>query len=449
MNIGDSEGRINMRRFFGIFVLMLIFILVLSACSGDGKESLEDEGGNADGKTNITFWHSMSGDNGDELEAIADKFNEQSDSVHVEPIFQGSYDDSLTKLRAVGGSEEAPAIVQVYEGGTKYMSESGFITPVQEFIDKDDFDISILEPNILSYYELDDQLYSMPFNTSNAVMFYNKDLFEEVGLDPENPPKTFSEMKEAAEKITDDKDRYGFSFATISWFFEELMANSGGVIINNDNGRSGDATESEINSDVGLDIFNWINDMHKAETFRNYGSDWEDPRGPFFAGQLGMYFDSTANTAEVIKNSEHEVGTAPIPVADGKEPQGAVVGGASIRITNQVAEEEQEDAWEFVKFTTNADIQAEWAAGTGYFPITPEAYDEQVLQDVYEEFPQYTTAVKQLEETEATPATAGALFSIMPEARKIIETAFGEMYEGKNPQEALDDASKRITDELN
>lgn len=440
-----------MRKFWGSFVFMLILTMTLAACSGDGAESMGDSndgGEDADGKTNITFWHSMSGDNGEELEAIADKFNEQSDSVHVEAIFQGSYDDSLTKLRAVGGSDEAPALVQVYEGGTKYMSESDFITPMQEFIDKDDFDTSILEPNILSYYELDGQLYSMPFNTSNAVMFYNKDLFAEVGLDPENPPSTFSEMKEAAEKITDGNDRVGFSFATISWFFEELMANSGGLIINNDNGRSGDATEAEVNSEVGLEIFNWINDMHTAGTFRNYGSSWEDPRGPFFAGQLGMYFDSTANTAEVIKNSEHEVGTAPIPVADGQDPQGAVVGGASIWITNQVSEEEQEAAWEFVKFTTNADIQAEWAAGTGYFPITPAAYDEQVLQDVYEEFPQYTTAVKQLEDTKATPATAGALFSIMPEARKIIETAFGEMYEGKDPQAALDDAAEKITDAL-
>lgn len=445
-----------MKKTWKLFVLIFFSTLIFAACSGDGKDSVDENGsssgdndGNAEEKTKIAFWHSMSGNNGEELQAIVDKFNEQSDSVEVEAIFQGSYDDSLTKLRAVGGSEEAPALVQVYEGGTKYMSESDFITPMQEFIDKEDFDTSILEPNILSYYELDNKLYSMPFNSSNAVMFYNKDLFEEVGLDPENPPTTFSEVKEAAKKITDGNERYGFSFATISWFFEELMANSGGTIINNDNGRSGEATEAEINSEVGLSIFNWINEMNKDGIFRNYGSSWEDPRGPFFAGQLGMYFDSTANTAEVIENSAHEVGTAPIPVVDGQEPQGAVVGGASIWITNKVTEEEQNAAWEFVKFTTKADVQAEWAAGTGYFPITPAAYDEQVLKDVYEEFPQYTTAVKQLENTKATPATAGALFSIMPEARKIIETALGEMYEGKDPKEALDDAAAKISEELN
>ena len=390
----------------------------------------------------------MSGDNGDALQDIVDKFNEQSDAVEVEAIYQGSYDDSLTKLRAVGGSDEAPAIVQVFEIGTKYMSESGFITPMQEFIDEDDFDTSILEENILSYYELDDQLYSMPFNTSNAVMFYNKDMFERAGLDPDNPPSSYSEMTEAAQKIKDSEDAYGFTMATIGWFYEQLLANQDALYLNNDNGRSGDATEAMVNSEEGLNIAEWLKEMNEAETFRNYGSDWEDPRGPFYAEQVGMYLDSTANTAEVIKNSDFEVGTAYLPVADGKDPAGVVVGGASLWITNQVSEDEQKAAWEFVKFMTNADIQAEWAAATGYFPITPAAYEEEVLKNVYEEYPQFKTAVDQLEDTTVSPATQGALTEIMPEARKIIETALGEIYEGKDPQDALDEANEKINDAL-
>jgi sn-glycerol 3-phosphate transport system substrate-binding protein len=444
----------NMKNLLKSLVFGLVLMLVLAACGNGGEEeeaNSEDTSGDAEAsteeKTEITFWHAMSGDNGAAIEDVVDQFNAQSDTVSVEAIFQGSYEDLLTKLRAVGGSEEAPAIVQVFEGGTKYMSESGFITPMQEFIDADDFDVSILEPNILAYYELDGQLYSMPFNTSNAIMYYNKDMFQEAGLDPENPPRSFSEMKEAAETLTTDNTQ-GFSFATISWFFEELMANNGGLIINNDNGRSGDATEATVNSEVGVEIVSWVKEMNDAGTFRNYGSSWDDPRGPFFAGELGMYFDSTANLAQVIDNSPHEVGTAPIPHADDIEPQGAVVGGASVWITNQVSEEEQQAAWEFVKFTTEPAVQAEWAAATGYFPITPAAYEEDVLTEVYDANPQYLTAVEQLENTIQSPATAGALFSIMPEARVIIETALGEVYEGRDVEEALDDAAANITDAL-
>lgn len=175
-----------MKKFITGLAMLFVFSLILVACSNNGDED-DSSSDTADGeKTDITFWHAMSGSNGEALEDVVDNFNEQSDDVNVEAIYQGSYDDSLTQLRAVGGSDEAPAIVQVFEIGTKYMSESGFITPMQEFIDEDDFDTSALEPNILSYYELDDQLYSMPFNTSNAVMFYNKDMFAEAGLDPEN-----------------------------------------------------------------------------------------------------------------------------------------------------------------------------------------------------------------------------------------------------------------------
>ncbi|GAB3796538.1 ABC transporter substrate-binding protein [Virgibacillus kimchii] len=443
-----------MKKILGSLALLLVLMFALAACNGDGDaDSGSDDAGSgeeagSDGeKIQIDFWHAMSGINGDSLEVIVDGFNEQSDTVEVEAIYQGSYDDSLSKLRAVGGSDEAPAIVQVFEIGTKYMSEGGYITPMQEFIDADDFDVSNLEENILSYYELDGELYSMPFNTSNAVMFYNKDMFEEAGLDPENPPSTFSEVQEAAEALSDD-DTYGFTMATIGWFFEQLMANQGALYLDNDNGRSDDATEALVNSEEGLNIFNWLNEMNEAGTFRNYGSNWDDPRGPFFAGQVGMYLDSTANTAQVIENSAFEVGSASLPVADGMDPEGVIVGGASLWITNQVSEEEQDAAWEFVKYMTDAEVQAEWAAATGYFPITPAAYDEPALTEVYDEFPIYRTAVDQLENTTPSPATQGALTEVLPEARQIIETSLGEMYEGRDPQEALDDAAQRITDAL-
>ncbi|PAM91739.1 ABC transporter substrate-binding protein, partial [Flavobacterium sp. IR1] len=144
-----------------------------------------------------TCWPAMGGGPGQAIDEAVAGFNAQSDTVEVEAVYHGRYEELLDQLRAVGRSSEAPSLVQVYEVGTKYMSDSGFITPMQEFVDADGFDVSQLEENILGYYELDGDLYSMPFNTSNAIMFYNKDMFKEAGLDPENPPRTFEEVKEA------------------------------------------------------------------------------------------------------------------------------------------------------------------------------------------------------------------------------------------------------------
>ncbi|MDY0393823.1 extracellular solute-binding protein [Virgibacillus halophilus] len=117
-------------------------------------------------------------------------------------------------------------------------------------------------------------------------------------------------------------------------------------------------------------------------------------------------------------------------------------------ITNQVPKEKRDAAWEFVKFVTKSDIQAEWAASTGYFPITPDAYDEDVLKKKYDEYPQYKVAVDQLQNTKVSPATQGPLTTVMPEARKIIESALGELYDGGDPKQVLDNAAKKITDTL-
>ncbi len=115
-------------------------------------------------------------------------FNESQDAYEVKPVFQGTYEEALTKFNAVAGSEDAPAIMQTFEVGTKYMIDSNKITPVQDFIDQENFDTSVWEENILSYYQVDGTQYSMPFNSSTPVLIYNKDAFEKSRARPRQSP---------------------------------------------------------------------------------------------------------------------------------------------------------------------------------------------------------------------------------------------------------------------
>src|SRR5699024_11604683 len=104
----------------------------------------------------------------------------------------------------------------------------------------------------------------------------------------------------------------------------------------------------------GLEIFEWLDRMNKEGTFRNYGSSWEDPRAPFLASELGIYFDSSANVRHMVDDAPFEIGTAALPVPDGVEPNGAQVGGNSIYITYKTPEEHQEGAWEFLNDLSSA-----------------------------------------------------------------------------------------------
>ncbi|WP_253701635.1 ABC transporter substrate-binding protein [Bacillus sp. FJAT-27445] len=431
-----------------LFVLStIISILVMSACSNDassgtGKKKGGKDSGEKQGKTEISFWHAMSGPGQVALDNIVADFNNSQDKYVVKAEFQGTYEESLTKLRSVGGTKDAPAITQVFEVGTKYMIESGYIEPMQTFIDKDNYDLSQLEDNILNYYRVDGKLYSMPFNSSTPVMIYNKDAFKEVGLDPENPPQTFNEVKEAAKALTKKNERFGFSMLTYGWFFEQLVATQGGHYVDNDNGRSDDATKAVFNGEEGLRVFKWLDEMNKAGTFGNYGTNWDDIRAAFQTGKVAMYMDSSAGVAGAINNSPFEVGVAYIPYPDEAERQGVAIGGASLWMSKGIAKEEQEAAWEFMKFLATPESQAKWHVGTGYFAINPAAYDQDVVKTEWEKYPQFKVTVDQLQATKPSYATQGALISVFPESRQQVVTALENMYQGKSPQEALDQAAE-------
>ena len=438
---------------FAFLALLLLSLFALAACTNsDSNSSSSETNGNEgetekevvtneEGKTVISFWHAMSGAGQVSLDAIVADFNASQEKYEVQAEFQGSYEESLTKLRSVGGTKDAPAITQVFEVGTKYMIDSGFVEPIQKFIDEDKYDISQLEENILNYYTVDDQLYSMPFNSSTPVMLYNKDAFKAAGLDPEKAPETFSEVIDAAAKLKTD-DMKGFSMLTYGWFFEELVATQGGLYVNEENGRAGDATEATFNGPEGLNAFNFLDTMNKAGTFGNFGTNWDDIRAAFQSGKVAMYMDSSAGIKGIIDNAPFEVGAAYIPYADEVKRNGVVIGGASLWMSKGIAEAEQEAAWEFMKYLTTPEVQAKWHLETGYFAINPSAYEEQIVKDAWEVTPQLKVTVDQLQSTEPSIATQGALISVFPESRQQIVTALENLYQGMDPQEALDAAAE-------
>ncbi len=167
--------------------------------------------------TKITFWHSMGGDlGGIAIPEMADNFNNSQTQCFVEPIYQGSYDDALNKLKAGLQSKDTPAVMQLYDIGTRLMVDLQVIKPVQDFIDAENYDVSDLEPNVLAYYTVEGKQASMPFNSSTPMLYYNKDMFAAAGLDPESPPQTFEEIRDAARVLTQKDDAGNVTVSGIS-----------------------------------------------------------------------------------------------------------------------------------------------------------------------------------------------------------------------------------------
>lgn len=441
-------------------LLLASVMLLMTACGGTqtgggsaqpaAGASVNSEAPKSAEPVKVVWWHSMSGELGKAVDKLVSDFNASQKNVVVEAVFQGTYDESLNKMKASMDSKSGPAMIQVYEIGSRFMIDSGAITPMQQFIDADKFDISKLEENILNYYTFDGKLYSMPFNTSNPILYYNKDMFKAAGLDPEKPPVTYEEVAETAKKLTKD-GQTGASFAIYGWFMEQFLAAQGAELVNNGNGRTSPATESLLGTDPGVKTMTWWKQMVDDKTMLNLGRKTDDTKKAFAAGQIAMTLDSTASLRGIVNAAEgkFEVGTAFLPRPKDAQNGGVIVGGASLYILNNRSDAEQKGAWEFIKFLTEPKQQAYWSVNTGYFPITKLAYEEQLVKDNMAKYPQFKTAVDQLHQTKANKATQGAVMGVFPEARQLTEGAIEEVLNGKKtPKEALDDAAKNISSKI-
>lgn len=226
------------------------------------------------------------------------------------------------------------------------------------------------------------------------------------------------------------------------WFFEELLATQGALYVDNENGRKDAAKKAVFNGKEGQKVFGMLDELNKAGALGKYGASWDDIRAAFQSGQVAMYLDSSAGVRDLIDASKFNVGVSYIPYPEDSKQNGVVIGGASLWMTNMVSEETQQGAWDFMKYLTKPDVQAKWHTATGYFSINPDAYNEPLVKEQYEKYPQLKVTVDQLQATKQSPATQGALISVFPESRDAVVKALEAMYDGKNSKEALDEAAK-------
>lgn len=453
-----SHRRMTARAFGGT---ALALGLLLSGCSANGgiddaKAPDADVLENADEEVKVSFWHSMDGTNGETLEKLVADFNsQQAGKVVVEPVFQGNYDDAITKYKAAVQSNSTPSLVQIYDIGGQFMLDSETVSPIQAFVDRDEYDTSDLQPNIAGYYSVDDKLLSMPFNTSMPVLYYNKTLFEAAGLDPEVAPLTLEEVGAAAEKLSKKNGgpaEFGFNAAVYGWFVEQEIASNGDLYCGPDNGRGDEkASEFTFDNDGAVEFLTWWSDLVDSGVAGNTGRDTGDAQSAFKSGTIGISLESTGalgGMQAAAEEQDFELGVGYFPRIE-ENDFGPIIGGASLYIAGEGhTDEEQEGAWQFIKFVNEPANQAIWHTGTGYFPVSKAALDEPVDVEWRENYPQFDVAVKQLEETKLSIPTTGCRAGVMPQARQAVETALEAVLQGGDPQEELTKAAEGLQQQL-
>ncbi len=436
------------RRILVFLALVAALAMLISACAAPVAPAADDaqpaadepaEGGEA---TTITFWNAMSGSRGEVVDDLVNSFNEANPDITVESEYTGSYAETLTKALAAYKAGEAPTIVQVYEVGTQTMLDSGAIVPVHT-LNQGEVDWAEVVQPIMKYYSVDGELYCMPFNSSTAMLYYNKDMFEAAGLDPNSPPTSWAEVEEYSQAIMDaGAAEGGFSMGWPAWILEQSFATHDQLFANNENGRAGMADEVLFNSEFGVNVLSEWQRM-ADEGVLVYGGRTYKANDPFLAAQFPFLFQSTSSLAGILGKAEFEVGTTFLPrLGDEYGAGNSVVGGGCLWIMDTATPEQQQAAWEFLKYSFTPERSIVWHKGTGYFPTSNTAYEQLQAEGWFEEEPNHATAFDQILSGTDTPAATGVLLGNFVQIRDIVGTAIEEIVvNGADPKETLDTAA--------
>jgi sn-glycerol 3-phosphate transport system substrate-binding protein len=407
----------------------------------------------ASARTTVEFWYGLTGPLGELLEQIVDDFNASQDDYHVEASFRGSYPETMVAAIAAYRAGNAPHIVQMFEVGTATMMAAGeAIVPVYELFERTgvEFDPSIYIPAIAGYYSLPDgRMMSMPFNSSTAVMWYNKDAFRAAGLDPESPPETWAELREAAKSIVDaGAAPCGFSFSWPTWTqFEQFSAIHDVPLATRANGMEGLDAELMINSELHVRHVQNLIDMQAEGSF-TYGGRDNQGDALFPAGECAIHHGSSAMLARVEREAEFEWGMTFLPYYDDVEgaPLNSIIGGASFWAMTAPGrtDEEYRAVAEFFRYISSKEVMRWWHTTSGYLPIIFGIYEELEAEGFYEENPGIDIPYLQLTRAEPTENSRGLRLGNMPEIRNIIQEEVELALQGQqSAQQALDNAVQR------
>jgi sn-glycerol 3-phosphate transport system substrate-binding protein len=403
----------------------------------------------------LEFWHAMGGDLGAVVDELVGRFNESQDKIVVKATYQGSYDDTYNALLASFEAGTEPNVVQNFDLAAQTMFDTGRLVPAWQLMEADGYDPDVFVPAVRDYYSDEHGMVAMAFNSSTFIVYYNAEMFEAAGLDTPDSEWTFSDFMETCDKIKESGVQYCVAFGTVGWYFEQMLANSGGLYFNNDNGRTGRATEVMFNQGQGVEVFTFLTDLIKNGYAPNLGNTWTESDSVFFTRQSAMLFDSTAGARGIQDTAEFEVKTAFIPHTDSSERNGIIIGGAALWLIDSEDAAEDAAAWEFMKFMADLEQQRTWHMGTGYYPVRLEAQDDPDLQKFWEENPNFRTAIDQLLTTKTSvdgnlnyPVLGGRAGPFPAIRQIIVETYSRVLDDGLSPQEALDEAAERANEEL-
>ncbi len=404
--------------------------------------------GPASAQVEIQWWHAMTGGNNDVVVRLAEEFNAGQKDYRVVPSYKGAYADALNAGIAAFRAGNAPHVLQVFEVGTAtMMAAKGAVKPVHELMAEagEAFDPQAYLPAITGYYSTaKGDMLSMPFNSSSMVMWINRDALRKAGLNPDQPPKTWPEVFEAAKILkAAGSTTCGFSNAWATWAnIEQLSAWHNLPLSTKANGLDGFDTVLQFNAPLQVRHLQSLVDLQREKIY-DYSGRTSSGEGRFTSGECPIFLTSSAFYANVKGNAKFDWAAVPMPYYPDQTgaPQNSIIGGASLWVMGGKTSPEYKGVAKFFTFLSDTDRQAKLHQDSGYLPITRAAYEKVRASGFYDRNPYLQTALIELTGKEPTENSRGLRLGNMVQLRDIWAEEMESALAGQKPAQAALDAA--------
>jgi sn-glycerol 3-phosphate transport system substrate-binding protein len=422
----------------------------------------------ATAKTDISVWIGIAGQLADTVEAQAKEFSDSQGEYEVKIVRKGTYDQALTAAIAAYRQKNPPHVVQVFEVGTQTMLLSGAVYPVHDLMQEHGIKVNwddFIKP-VTGYYTKDGKLYSMPYNSSTPILYYNKDAFKKAGLDPEKPPKTWKDVEAYSKKIMSaGAAKCGFSTSWPSWIMVENMhATHDQPFATKANGFGGvDGVELLINREFGVKQIAQLAEWQKAGIF-SYGGRQGASEPKFINGDCAMQFASSALIGGFTRAVKFDWGTGELPHWGSPYKKAtSIIGGATLWVLKGRPAGEYRGVAQYLAFLARPEQQMWWHVNTGYLPISNTAVRNLEQGYHFVRNPKQYTALAELTglppvapaamgkkaapakpERVVTANSQGLRLGNFVQIRDVIESEMENVFAGKKPaKQGMDDAVAR------
>ncbi len=347
------------KKFTSLALSAALMTGLMTGCGSTKDTSTEEIVTQINQPVEIKFWHAMNGDLEKTLQNLTDKFMKANPNIKVTLQNQSSYNDLQQKITATTASpKDLPTLTQAYPHWMVNAMKDGLLVDLKPYIENQTIGDKNYN-NILEGFrkgaEIDGKIYGMPFNKSTEVIFYNKTLFNELGL---KVPTTYEEFAQVAKTITEKKGIVGAGFDSLNNYYTTYLRNKG-VEFN---------SKTDVTGKESVEAVNYYLDGIKQGYFRIAGTD-NYLSGPFANQTLGMYVGSNGGESFVKQgvNGKFEIGVAPYPA------ESVMQQGTDLYVFSSATPEQRTAAFEYLKFLTSTENQITWGVQTGYIPATHDA----------------------------------------------------------------------------